>query len=161
MKMISSRVTFWSCSIYVLAVTGIDFGLSSSTDGFGFSGKLLIADHWFSRTTVYYEFHQVVGCRYIPDIADLRMSYVYHRAFRTTFAVINRWRGFDCVAILQTLSSSHFENGLWKEDADCVRRQPFDGKDTILERVNFELYVIWEELGGGEDWEDFLFFFSD
>ncbi|KAL3616289.1 hypothetical protein CASFOL_039679 [Castilleja foliolosa] len=115
---------------------------STQIDGFDY--VILSSDHWFTRTAVYYERRRVSGCRYcqIPGIADLPMMYGYRRAFRTTFRAINGREKFNGVAFLRTFALSHFENGIWNEGGDCVRRRPFRSNETIMEGVNLDSYMV-------------------
>ncbi|XP_059642715.1 protein trichome birefringence-like 19 [Cornus florida] len=112
-----------------------------------FDYLILSAGHWFYRPSMYYEKRRLVGCRYcqIENVTDLPMYYGYRRAFRTAFRAINSMENFKGITFLRTFAPSHFENGLWDEGGDCVRKRPLRSNESVLEDVNLEMYMTQVE----------------
>lgn len=108
-----------------------------------FDYLIVNAGHWFFRPSVYYENHQIVGCRYclLHNVTDLPMSYGYKKAFRTAFRAINSLEHFKGITFLRTFAPSHFENGLWNQGGNCLRTRPFRANEIKLEGINLELYM--------------------
>ncbi|KAE8668937.1 Protein trichome birefringence-like 19 [Hibiscus syriacus] len=109
---------------------------------------LIISDgHWFDRPAVFYENHQIVGCHYclIENVVDLTKFYGYRKAFRTAFRTINSLDNFKGVTILRTFAPSHFENGVWNEGGNFVKKKPFRSNETALDGDSMEFYMIQME----------------
>ncbi|KAJ9147413.1 hypothetical protein P3X46_029578 [Hevea brasiliensis] len=108
-----------------------------------FNYLIINTGHWFFRPCIYYENHQIVGCRYClrDNVTDLPMSYGYRKAFRTAFRAINSLENFKGITFLRTFAPSHYENGEWDQGGDCLRTRPFRTNETKLEGINLELYV--------------------
>ncbi|KAK1310958.1 hypothetical protein QJS10_CPA08g01699 [Acorus calamus] len=100
-----------------------------------FDYVVLSAGHWFFRPLMFYESNNLVGCHYClnPNVTDLSMYYGYRAAFRAAFNAVNSIKGFKGMTFLRTFAPAHFENGLWNEGGDCVRRKPFKSNETRLE----------------------------
>ncbi|KAF5190502.1 trichome birefringence-like [Thalictrum thalictroides] len=92
---------------------------------------------------MFYENSQIVGCHYCLDkkISDLSFYYSYRKAFRTAFRAINSLKNYKGITFLRTFAPSHFENGLWNEGGNCVRKRPFRGNETHLDSRDLELYT--------------------
>ncbi|KAK1273048.1 hypothetical protein QJS04_geneDACA016422 [Acorus gramineus] len=105
---------------------------------------VLSAGHWFFRPLMFYESNNLVGCHYClnPNVTDLSMFYGYRAAFRAAFNAVNSIKGFKGMTFLRTFTPAHFENGLWNEGGDCVRRKPFKSNETRLEGYDLEFYMI-------------------
>lgn len=104
---------------------------------------VLSAGHWFYRPMVFHERGQVVGCHYclLPNVTDLGMFFGYRRALRTALKAINEARGYRGVTYLRTFAPSHFENGLWNEGGNCLRKRPYRSNETALDGPNLEMYM--------------------
>ncbi|KAL7101158.1 hypothetical protein ACP275_08G038700 [Erythranthe tilingii] len=128
--------------IFNLYLDEFDESWTSEIDEFDY--VILNAGHWFTRTAVYYENRRIVGCRFcqIPNITDLPMTYGYRRVFRTALRAINGRKNFNGVVFLRTFAPSHFENGMWNEGGNCLRRRPYRSNETILEGLNLDFYMI-------------------
>ncbi|KAF9624756.1 hypothetical protein IFM89_013837, partial [Coptis chinensis] len=86
-----------------------------------------------------------------PAGTDLGVYYSYRKAFRTAFRAINSLKNFKGITFLRTFAPSHFENGLWNEGGNCVRRRPFLSTETHLDGQDLELYMTQlEEFKGAE-----------
>ncbi|KAK4477520.1 hypothetical protein RD792_016749 [Penstemon davidsonii] len=122
-----------------------DQSWTTQIDDFNF--LILNAGHWFTRSSVFYQNHQIVGCRYceIPNITDIPMTYGYRHAFQTALKSINGREKFKGITFLRTFAPSHFENGLWNEGGNCVRKKPFRSNETSLEGMDLDLYRIQVE----------------
>ncbi|CAI8592044.1 unnamed protein product [Vicia faba] len=109
-----------------------------------FDYVILNGGHWFTRSMVYHENQKIVGCHYclLENVPDLTMYHGYRRAFRTAFKAINNLKNFKGITFLRTFSPSHFENGIWNQGGNCVRRKPFRSNETELEGVSLEFYMI-------------------
>ncbi|XVE71991.1 hypothetical protein DITRI_Ditri11bG0002500 [Diplodiscus trichospermus] len=109
-----------------------------------FDYLIISGGHWFYRPSVFYENHQVIGCHFclIENVTDLTKFYGYRKAFRTAFRAINSLENFKGITFLRTFAPSHFENGLWNQGGNCVRRKPFRSNETALNGDNLELYMI-------------------
>ncbi|XP_010257817.1 PREDICTED: protein trichome birefringence-like 19 [Nelumbo nucifera] len=112
-----------------------------------FDYLIISAGHWFFRPGMYYEKGQLVGCRYclIENVTDLPMSYGYRKAIHTALRAINSLESFKGVTILRTFAPSHFENGLWNQGGNCLRRRPYRSKEKRLDGTDLELYRIQVE----------------
>ncbi|KAL5723461.1 hypothetical protein ACHQM5_006861 [Ranunculus cassubicifolius] len=112
-----------------------------------FDYLIISGGHWFFRPLMYYENRQLIGCHYClkKNVTDIKMYYGYRKAFRTAFRAINSLKKFKGVVFLRTFAPSHFENGLWNEGGNCVRRIPFKSRETRLDGINLELYMIQRE----------------
>ncbi|XP_022759964.1 protein trichome birefringence-like 19 [Durio zibethinus] len=109
-----------------------------------FDYLIISGGHWFYRPSVFYENHQVVGCHFclIQNVTDLTKFYGYRKAFRTAFRAINSLENFKGITFLRTFAPPHFENGLWNQGGNCVRKKPFRSSETVLDGDNLELYMI-------------------
>ncbi|WOL17485.1 hypothetical protein Cni_G26277 [Canna indica] len=107
-----------------------------------FDYVIVSVGHWFFRPAMFYENHRIVGCQYCrTSIAtDLPKYYGYRMAFRTAFRAFNSLADFKGAVILRTFAPAHFENGLWNQGGDCMRRRPFRRDEARLEGMNFEMY---------------------
>ncbi|KAF8399209.1 hypothetical protein HHK36_015074 [Tetracentron sinense] len=112
-----------------------------------FDYVIISAGHWFFRPSMFYENGQLVGCHFCQkkNVTDLTMYYGYRKAFRTAFKAINSLEKFKGITFLRTFAPSHFENGIWNEGGNCVRRRPFMSNETHLEGVDLELYMTQVE----------------
>ncbi|KAF5456992.1 hypothetical protein F2P56_021132 [Juglans regia] len=112
-----------------------------------FDYLIISAGHWFFRPMVFYENHRIVGCHYclLDNVTDLTMYYGFRKAFRTAFRAINSLENYKGVTFLRTFAPSHFENGLWNQGGNCVRRRPFKSNEAKLEDQNLELYMAQVE----------------
>ncbi|XP_022770029.1 protein trichome birefringence-like 19 [Durio zibethinus] len=112
-----------------------------------FDYLIISGGHWFSRSLVFYENHQIVGCHFclVENVTDLTKFYGYRKAFRTAFRAINSLENFKGITFLRTFAPSHFENGWWNHGGNCVRTKPFTSNETALDGDNFELYMIQME----------------
>ncbi|KAL8546161.1 hypothetical protein ACS0TY_006039 [Phlomoides rotata] len=120
-----------------------EFDESWTTQIDEFDYVIINAGHWFTRVAVYYENRQIVGCRFcqLPNITDRPHTFAYRRTFRTAFKALNERRRFKGVSFLKTFSPSHFENGLWNEGGNCVRRRPFRSNQTALAGLDLDMYL--------------------
>ncbi|KAK8569237.1 hypothetical protein V6N13_107076 [Hibiscus sabdariffa] len=109
-----------------------------------FDYLIISGGHWFDRPMVFYENHHIVGGHYclIENVTDLTKFYGLRKAFRTTFRAINSLENFKGVTILRTFAPSHFENGVWNQGGNCVRRKPFERNETTLDGDSLEFYMI-------------------
>ncbi|MED6201374.1 Protein trichome birefringence-like 19 [Stylosanthes scabra] len=131
-----------------------EFDENWSTQIQDFDFVILNAGQWFFRPMVFYEKQQLVGCHYclLENVTDLNGTYGYRMALRTSFRSINGLENFKGVTFLRTFSPSHFENGLWNQGGNCLRRRPFRSNETQLEGTFLELYRIQlEELKIAEE----------
>ncbi|KAF9625787.1 hypothetical protein IFM89_027119 [Coptis chinensis] len=118
-----------------------------------FDYVIINGGHWFFRPSMFFENNQLVGCHYCLDknVTDLGVYYSYRKAFRTAFRAINSLKNFKGITFLRTFAPSHFENGLWNEGGNCVRRRPFLSTETHLDGRDLELYMTQlEEFKGAE-----------
>ncbi|MED6182032.1 Protein trichome birefringence-like 19 [Stylosanthes scabra] len=132
-----------------------EFDENWSTQIQDFDFVILNAGQWFFRPMVFYEKQQLVGCHYclLENVTALNITYGYRKALRTAFRSINNGlHNFKGVTFLRTFSPSHFENGLWNQGGNCLRRRPFRSNETQLEGTFLELYRIQlEELKIAEE----------
>ncbi|XVF71066.1 hypothetical protein PTKIN_Ptkin12aG0004800 [Pterospermum kingtungense] len=124
-----------------------EFDVEWTTQIEEFDYLIISGGHWFYRPLVFYENHHIVGCHYClnENVTDLTKFYGYRKAFRTAFRAINSLDKFKGVTILRTFAPSHFENGIWNQGGNCVRRKPFRSNETALDGDNLELYMIQME----------------
>ncbi|XP_058112318.1 protein trichome birefringence-like 19 [Magnolia sinica] len=112
-----------------------------------FDYVIISAGHWFPRPSMFYEKGHIVGCHYClkTNVTDLTMYYSYRMAFRTAFRAINSIENFKGTTFLRTFAPSHFENGLWNQGGNCVRKRPYMSNETTLEGSNLEFYMTQVE----------------
>ncbi|XP_073147099.1 protein trichome birefringence-like 19 [Henckelia pumila] len=120
------------------------FNLNWTTKIASFDYVIISAGHWFFRPTYFYLNRQLVGCLYCPEtqVAHLKSTFSYRRAFRTALRAINEAVDFGGVAFLRTFAPSHFEGGPWDKGGDCARTAPFRRNETSLEDYSLEMYMI-------------------
>ncbi|MQL84212.1 hypothetical protein Taro_016710 [Colocasia esculenta] len=132
----------WS-GLWNLYLDEADPAWTSQLGGFDF--LIISGGNWFTRPSVFYEKHRIVGSNYylLRNIKVLNLEYANWKAFRAAFDAINkagragRFRGD---VFLRTLSPSHFENGQWDSGGDCVRKWPFRRNETRMMPMEEKLY---------------------
>ncbi|KAL5723470.1 hypothetical protein ACHQM5_006868 [Ranunculus cassubicifolius] len=104
---------------------------------------IISAGHWFFRPSIFYEGTQLVACHHCPskNVTSVDMSYGYRKALRTAFKAIYSLKNFKGVTFLRTIAPSHFENGSWSDEGNCVRRKPFMRNETHFDGSELELYM--------------------
>ncbi|KAL6297623.1 protein trichome birefringence-like 19 [Prunus yedoensis var. nudiflora] len=76
----------------------------------------------------------------------------YRKAFRTVFRTLGSLKNYKVVTFLRTFSPSHFENGAWNEEGNCVRTRPFTKEEMKLDGYVLEMYLTQvEELKAAEE----------
>ncbi|XP_054786262.1 protein trichome birefringence-like 19 [Prosopis cineraria] len=103
--------------------------------------------HWFDKPMVFYEEQKIIGCYhcFINNITSRTRSFGYRKALKTALKTLNSLENFKGMTILRSFAPSHFENGLWNEGGDCVRRKPFKRSEVKLEGDDLRFYVIQME----------------
>ncbi|KAI9127992.1 hypothetical protein K1719_000985 [Acacia pycnantha] len=110
--------------------------------------------HWFDKPMVFYEEQKIIGCYdcSIGNITRTSRFFGYLKALKTALKTINSLENFKGMTILRSYAPSHFENGLWNEGGDCLRRKPFKRSEVKLEGVDLEFHKIqMEEIRVAED----------
>ncbi|KAH9622893.1 hypothetical protein KSS87_010082 [Heliosperma pusillum] len=104
---------------------------------------VLSAGHWFTRSMMYYEKAQLIGCRYcqIPDVKDYTIEYGYRAAFRTAFRAILERETHKGIVYLRTFAPSHFEGGEWNKGGNCIRKKPFKSNEINLQGLDLDIYM--------------------
>lgn len=128
--------------IFSLYLDEFDENWTTQVEGFDY--LILSSGHWFFRSLLYYENHQLSGCHYclLPNVTDRTMFYGYRKAFRTAFKAINSLSNYKGITYLRTFAPSHFEGGIWNEGGNCLRTKPFKSNETTLDGANLEFYMI-------------------
>ncbi|PNT76072.1 protein trichome birefringence-like 19 [Brachypodium distachyon] len=115
----------------------------------GFDYLVISAGSWFHRPSVFYERGRLVGCNgcLAPDVADLSLRHSLRLAFRSALrAAVGAPGCRSRTVVVRTISPSHYENGTWDGDGDCVRTRPFRRSDAWeMDAVQKEMYRIQVE----------------
>ncbi|KAI3866867.1 hypothetical protein MKX03_027100 [Papaver bracteatum] len=119
-----------------------EYDLEWTTQIDEFDYIIISAGQWFFRPTMFYENNELVGCfKCLKDgVKSLELSYGYGKAFQTAFRAINSSPNFKGTTYLRTFSPGHFENGLWNEGANCVRKKPLKSSEITLDYGALWLY---------------------
>ncbi|WMV15041.1 hypothetical protein MTR67_008426 [Solanum verrucosum] len=109
-----------------------------------FDYVIISSGHWFSRPTMFYLNHTLVGCLFCsqPNVSQMTSFFSYQKAFHTAFQTINSLKNYKGVTFLRTFAPSHFEDGVWDKGGDCVRTTPFKRNEKVLDDYNLEFYKI-------------------
>ena len=110
--------------------------------------------HWFDKRMVFYEKQKIIGCHdcFISSIPSKSRLFGYKKALKTALKTINSLENFKGMTILRTFAPSHFENGLWNQGGNCVRRKPFKKSEVKLEGDDLGFYRIqMEEVRAAEE----------
>uniref|UniRef100_A0A0E0E0F6 Trichome birefringence-like N-terminal domain-containing protein n=1 Tax=Oryza meridionalis TaxID=40149 RepID=A0A0E0E0F6_9ORYZ len=99
-----------------------------------FDHVVVSAGSWFYRPSMFYDRRgRLVGCNTClsPNVTDLTLRYSLRMAFRSALRAAAtggaRRRGGRAArrtVIVRTISPSHYENGTWNGDGDCLRTRP-------------------------------------
>ncbi|KAK9742469.1 hypothetical protein RND81_03G175400 [Saponaria officinalis] len=118
-----------------------DESWTTQIDEFNFI--VLSAGHWFSRSMMYYEKGELIGCRYcqIPNIKEYTITYGIQTAFHTAYRAILGRKNFKGVVYLRTYAPSHFEGGEWNKGGNCLRQKPYKSNEIGLEGLDLDLYM--------------------
>ncbi|RZC51251.1 hypothetical protein C5167_019681 [Papaver somniferum] len=119
-----------------------EYDLEWTTQIDEFDYIIISAGQWFFRPTMFYENNKLVGCFKClkDDVKSLELSYGYGKAFQTAFKAINSSPNFKGTTYLRTFSPAHFENGIWNEGANCVRKKPLKSSEITLDYGALWLY---------------------
>ncbi|KAI3938825.1 hypothetical protein MKW92_008309 [Papaver armeniacum] len=119
-----------------------EYDLDWTTQIDEFDYIIISAGHWFYRPAMFYENGELVGCFYClkEGVKDLEMSYGYGKAFETAFKAINSSPKFKGTTYLRTFAPSHFENGMWNEGGNCLRKKPLKSSEIKLDERALSLY---------------------
>ncbi|KAI3862299.1 hypothetical protein MKX03_037164 [Papaver bracteatum] len=119
-----------------------EYDLEWTTQIDEFDYIIISAGQWFFRPTMFYENNKLVGCfKCLKDgVKSLELSYGYGKAFQTAFRAINSSPNFKGTTYLRTFSPAHFENGIWNEGANCVRKKPLKSSEITLDYGALWLY---------------------
>ncbi|XP_028784433.1 protein trichome birefringence-like 19 [Neltuma alba] len=103
--------------------------------------------HWFDKPMIFYEEQKIIGCYhcFISNITSKTRFFGYRKALKTALQTLNSLENFKGTTILRSYAPSHFENGLWNEGGDCVRREPFKRNEVKLGGEDLEFYKIQME----------------
>ncbi|KAK4284295.1 hypothetical protein QN277_001149 [Acacia crassicarpa] len=109
--------------------------------------------HWFDKPMVFYEEQKIIGCYdcFISNITKTSRFFGYSKALKTALKTINSLGNFKGMTILRSYAPSHFENGLWNEGGDCLRRKPFKRSEVRLEGVDLFYKIQMEEIRVAQD----------
>lgn len=105
-----------------------------------FDYVIISGGHWFFRPSTLYEESQPIGCHYC-SLSNTTELTGYRKAFRTAFRAMYSLKNYKGVTFLRTFAPSHFENGLWNEGGDCVRKRPYMRNETYLDGTDLDLYT--------------------
>ncbi|KAI3945208.1 hypothetical protein MKX01_034969 [Papaver californicum] len=119
-----------------------EYDLDWTTQIDEFDYIIISAGHWFYRPAMFYENGKLVGCFYClkEGVKSLEMSYGYGKAFETAFRAINSSPNFKGITYLRTFAPSHFENGIWNEGGNCLRKKPLKSSEIKLDDRALSLY---------------------
>ncbi|KAI3857201.1 hypothetical protein MKW98_010615 [Papaver atlanticum] len=119
-----------------------EYDLDWTTQIEEFDYIIISAGQWFFRPTMFYENNKLVGCfKCLKDgVKSLELSYGYGKAFQTAFRAINSSPNFKGTTYLRTFSPAHFENGIWNEGGNCVRKKPLKSSEITLDYGALWLY---------------------
>ncbi|KAI3857202.1 hypothetical protein MKW98_010616 [Papaver atlanticum] len=119
-----------------------EYDLEWTTQIDEFDYIIISAGHWFYRPAMFYENGELVGCFYClkEGVKSLEMSYGYGKAFETAFKAINSSPKFKGTSYLRTFAPSHFENGMWNEGGNCLRKKPLKSSEIKLDDRALSLY---------------------
>lgn len=117
-----------------------------------FDYVVVSAGSWFFRPSVFHERGRLVGCNacLAPNVTDLTLRYPLRKAFRTALraaaaAGAPPGRRRARTVVVGTVSPSHYENGTWNEDGDCLRTRPLARGEWEMNAVEKEMHAIQAE----------------
>ncbi|CAH9088739.1 unnamed protein product [Cuscuta epithymum] len=121
-----------------------EFDESWTTKIGAFDFVIINAGHWFFRPTNFYIDRHLVGCLYCREtnVTHMAKDFSYRWALRTAFRAINSLENFKGVAFLRSFVPQHFEHGSFDQGGECVRTEPFQRNDTILNKIEIDMYDI-------------------
>uniref|UniRef100_A0A0D9WP61 Trichome birefringence-like N-terminal domain-containing protein n=1 Tax=Leersia perrieri TaxID=77586 RepID=A0A0D9WP61_9ORYZ len=105
---------------------------------------------WFYRPSVFYDrAGRLVGCNGCdsPNVTDLTLRFSLRAAFRTALRAAASGAAADAerTVVVRTISPSHYENGTWDGDGDCVRTRPVRRGEWGLSPTEKEMHRIQVE----------------
>lgn len=116
-----------------------------------FDYVVVSAGSWFYRPSMFYDRRgRLVGCNTClsPNVTDLTLRYSLRMAFRSALraaATGSHRHATRRTVIVRTISPSHYENGTWNGDGDCLRTRPARRGEWELNAMEKDMHRIQVE----------------